>query len=334
MDYGKLALLKIEDMERLLRDGAKRDGGLRMIVFELRGEGDAASFSSHEETFVSGEGSLCAELSFFSESSCRCSISLLIGGVPFDAKEVELGGGCAVSFSGEVPKGRHSLKVAFEALSGQLLGIKNLFAKLWGDVAYAEYEGKLEAFEHGGFVRAAYCDSEKVRLAVYYGGDFLITDVFQKRGDFSFCPITHPDGQSYDLLYFFCDEGKLYMHVLPVHSAFSQYRQLIDEESSRISCAASKSPCGALLYYLKGGSVHIRHIALEGGKVKVSAPFAVVPLPKAYQVSAVKGLEKGIGFAVAERGANGRMYLSRCGFEALPDEAVRASVRCFIEGLS
>jgi len=334
MDYGKLALLKIEDLERLIRGGAKSAGGIKMAVFELKGEGDAAAFSSNEEAFVSGEGTLCAELSFFSESECSCIVFLFIDGVLFDAKETALGGSCSLSFWGELPRGRHSFKVTFKALSGQLSGIKNLAAKLWGDVAYAEYEGKLEAFEHAGFVRAAYCDSEKVRLAAHAGGDFLTTDVFVKRGDFSFCPLVHPGGQGYDFLYFFCDEGKLYMQALPLYSSFESYRQVIDDGVTKISCAASSSPAGAMLYYLKGGSMHIRHIALEGGQVRVSAPFASLFLPKAYQVSAVRGLDKGIGFAAAQKGTGGSLFLSRCGFEALPGEAIRAGVTCRIEGLS
>lgn len=334
MDYGKLALLKIEDIERLLRGRAKSDGGIKMIAFELKGTLSSGEFVSEEAAFVSGEGRINAELSFFSQSPAACSVSLLIDGVPFDEKKVQASGQCVVSFFGDIPSGKHFLRAVLKPLGGSLNGTAGAAVRLWGEVSFAEYEGKLAAFEYGGLVRAACCDSESVRLYVYFEGELLPTNVFERRGDFCYCPLAHPSGPGYDLLYFFCDEGKLCMHAIAVYSGFSDYREMIDEGVTKVACAASDNPKGALLYYLKGGSVFIRHASLEGGRVRISAPFERVPLPKADRISAVRGLLKGAGFAATEKGGKNSLYLSDCGLGSLTQDTVCAVFWCGMEGLS
>ena len=343
MDYGKLALSKIEDLSQMMLSAKGKTTGFKFLLFLVTESTEFNGiYNSSTVVFKSVNAPLFLDVFFCLESAvegvCNCKIHL--NNAVLDSKIIETDAGknqYQLSFVGNGDlNGECSLKISFDF--GDIINrkISGLNMRLFGNIENINEKSKLIVSEEGSFVKLAYNDRDFVYYCIILNNKILTMSKFFKRGDFSFCACRHlGDDNKYDIIYFFVDESKLFMQVIPYHSDFLPYRLLLDENVTAIDCVKTESPRGCMLYYLKGGKVICRPVEKDILQNKILADCGIEALtaPLCINISAMQGENEGFGFVLNEKKDKNSLYLHIGKFYSTPYDTVNAQITATVEDL-
>lgn len=337
-----MLLTKIEDLNRMIsgmRQGEK--GGA--VAFEIAKERTFASEINFEPipfVMLSG-GILCVDLIFSlqSQSAFNMTVTVFLSGARFDSKSYEVGGGTLTlhhnCFSAYAAKGEYSLGVSVSADGGGDKRILNCQAKLQGDVGYISGRFKLVTFEDE-YLKFAYSDKDYIYLKAIDGDRMLLMRRVKNRGDFTYNTLMHQQQGDYDTVFACCDEGKLYITILPYHSDIEGGTALICENVTCVTSAKSFNPNGCVIYYLKDGYVYFMLLQKDdiSGEIIISLNIRLEYCPLATAVTAVSGMGGGWAYILSEKPRRNTLKLFIGNFFQSGKDTASALVAARIEDLS
>jgi hypothetical protein len=329
------AVAKIEELQRLAAVSAKKANAQNTLLFNIPlSEQFTGSFALYENFEANGGGEVSADFTFDIENptACEFTVSAYLNDCEIESKIIAAGGGkgqYAASFLFYAEAGKHQIKFTLISGGASASTLKGACIKLFGNIKSATGNVKLITRKESGIPCAAYNDEKYVYYSTINGENLITARRYLYRGDYTFCVCRHED-EGYDALYFYTEEGKLFMQVIPCTSGFEPYGILIDEGVTSVSAEESVSPCGCVLYYLKGGNVYgIIARKEENGLILPCSGGIVANSPLASKVSAVSGLDC-CGFILTERNGLNSLYLHK-GQYCEADETINAQIEAYLE---
>jgi hypothetical protein len=327
------AVAKIEELQRLV--SAKKANTQNTLLFNIPlSEQFTGSFALYENFEAESGGDVSADFTFDMENptACECTVIAYLNDCEIESRIIAAGSGkgqYAASFLFCAEVGKHQIK--FEIISGSASAItlKGVCIKLFGSIKSAAGNVKLITRQESGIPCAAYNDEKYVYYCIINGENLITARRFLYRGDYTFCVCRH-EGEDYDAIYFYTDQGKLFMRVIPCTSQFDSYAIILDEGVTSVSAEESASPCGCVLYYLKGGNVYgIIARKEENGLILPGSGGVVANSPLASRVSAVSGLDC-CGFVLTEKNGSNSLYLHK-GQYCQAGETINAQIEAYLE---
>lgn len=344
MDYGKLAYTKLEDLNRKISEKTDENGSYNILLYDYEDtvsftgnfKSSAVIFNCVKETALAVDISIV--ISSTADLTSKCSINL--NNALLDTKVINIITGTRqYNFSflcSGLTKGENNLNFCITCLDTITRQKKGLYIKLSGEgIENITTDSKIVISEEGGYTIASYNDRDYIYYQMVDGSyKFILSSKYLKRGDYSFCSsLYYSGGIKCDVIYFFIDEGKLYMNVRPYDSDFVTYRMLIDENVSSISCVKSEKPYGCMLFYIKSGTVYCRPVLKDSvlNKILPLKEQKIIFSPGAKNVTAVNGFENGCAFILNENSGKNTMYMHIGTAESAPADTINASVNITIE---
>lgn len=315
MDYGKLAYLKAEDLQRQLSDyGAKYSAGAarQTLVFDGGNESFIGSYQSAPMLLsFKGTGTLEAGISFnLSGGSAAADIELYIDGILAESKKLQISSSVQsyyVCFICEnLPQGENELHFKLSTYDSAQRSLSNLTAVLAGSgISGLKGGTNISVLEEGSTLKVMFGDGRTVRLYEVFSDGMTENMWFAEHGDYFVCAFIYYSGgvKMYDILYFFIDQGKLYMTAIPVYSTFSKYTVPVEGD---VTCgdAVSVLAGGAALCYAKGKTLYFLLASKDEvtGKIFLhGAGSSALPAGVPARVKAVKNMDKGFAFAATDK---------------------------------
>ncbi len=337
-----MLLSKIEDLNRMvsgMRQGEK-GGTIACDAFTEKTFTAELEFTPLQFVINSG-GALCVDLIFSlkSASNFNITIKIYLSGAQFDIKSYPVEGGTLTlhhnCFSAYAEKGQYVLGVSISADGGGEKQIVNCQAKLQGDVGYVSGKFKLVAFEDT-YLKFAYSDSDYIYQKAISGEEMFLMRRVKNRGDFTYGTLMHFQQGNYDTVFACCDEGKLYITILPYHSDIVGGTTLIAENVTCVTSAKSFNPNGCAVYYLSGGYVYFMLLQKDdvSGEIIVSLNIKLEYCPLATAVTAVSGMGGGWGYILSEKPRKNTLKLFDGNFFQSGNETASAQIAAQIEDLT
>lgn len=343
MDYGKTAYYRTEELSRMINGGKKDEVLYGAVIGTFEGsESFSGNYKREGIRFCCKKGvplEINISLTLSSAAAAACGLKLILNGAFLDTRQLNITQGTrqyAYNFTCiNSEKGENSLFFQITNPDNAALTLAQSEVKISGaDISEVTGEARLAVSREGGFEFVAHNSGDYVYYDFIAGQDLYTSEKNIKRGDFSFCSCLYKSGTlKSDIIYFYTDEGKLFMDVRPYDSDFERYRMLIDENAAGICCVETLSPCGCMLFYIKGGTVYCRPVQKDLclNKILPCEPQKAAFSPGAKFLTGVQGVSKGYAFILSSSSGTNTMYMHDGGAKEESGGTVNASAVIFTE---
>jgi len=318
MDYGKIAYMQIEDINRELQGVS--GGGLNYIFFEDSAAKKADEYSSEIFRFQAGiSAPLYADVCLYikTENDISFDVRLYISGGLVDKKEVSAlkGSGVVSLFFGAdcIAKGENAavLCASFPGSNNDIT-VEKTEIRFCGKKLSAPFAPKkLEIYEQGDNLFGVYSDGMRTYIDIDYQRTGLRRfDKINYTGDFTAAPCPTDLNGGYRTLFFYIDEGKLFLAPGTAYNSAFSNGLLIDENVRSASASRCFSPPGCFLYYLKENGVYCLRLFFNAvsGKITPAENLLVCSSQTAEAVTAVKNTDTGRAVILTEKGSRNTLY--------------------------
>lgn len=333
MDFREAAA-KIEDLQRLVLS-QKKQAEQNTLVYNIPlSKVFTDSFDIFQDFSCIKSGKVAVDFIFEIDNpeAQMCNVAIYIDGDEADCRETDTAAGkgqYSVSFALNIEAGSHNIMLKINYSGGASRVVKGVCIKLCGSIKSNGESSKILVCKEDTFTCAAYNDKNNVYYCVVENQNLQPARIFKLRGDYTFCQCKHGSGGAYDAVYFYTDEGKLFMLAIPCYSAFATYRILLDEGVTSVAAAAHLDE-GCTLYYLKGGNVYMITVNKEGGLLVPSRRGTAASSVTAKKVTPVCDIEGGSAFVLTNKSGDNTFYLFSGSYSGGGD-SVNAQITANIE---
>lgn len=340
MDYGKLALTKIEDIQYYIQN-LKSNNKINTLQIEPNINETFINYYSYSDNFKAlSQDFVTIDITFIIDNptSAECLIKAYLNTAEIDSKNIVIGSGIGqylIRFMAKTQEEDNNIKFEINFTDNISRTIKNLSLRISGNIQSATNSNKIVVSKENTYTKVAYNDKDFIYYCYLFGENLQLSKRFFYRGDYTFSACKHnTENYEYDIIFYYLDEGKLFMHVIPYYSVFESYKILIDENVTSVCSAVCENPCGCILYYLKGGNVYylVAEKNQNDGLVLPSKSKIATSSMTANKVFAVKG-QNVCGFILNEKNSNNTMYLYKGNFYNAEKDTVNANILAYIEDL-